>query len=58
MMAFLNEKLSLDAKNPDEFDTIRGLAKNLIGKTFYAMHRFDFRGRLLNDVKFLNFPTE
>ena len=30
---------------------------NPIAKSFWAMHRFDFRGRLYNAVKFLNFQN-
>ena len=61
---FQEELYSYDDKNyetkvkeikVDEFGTIQDMAKQLIGQTFYALHNFDWRGRLYNSVKFLNF---
>ena len=39
----------------DEFFIIQDIAKDWIDKTFHAMHFFDWRGRLNNSIKYLNF---
>ena len=54
---YTNDTADIQNDKINEFHTIRDIAKATLGGDFHAMHRFDFRGRLYNAVKFLNFQN-
>ena len=54
ILDYTEDDSDISKSKTNELNTIKDVAGGLIGKTFYNMHRFDFRGRLYSATKFLN----